>query len=118
MRFLLTLPSIVATAILAVIAAPTPDISFGHLSKRADGTFSYIRGDTGTLDAMINPSNDVCLSIQGGASHASNDCDATAFVFADGGCQQLLAIVGTGGGFDETGPPYIHAYSVRFGSSG
>ncbi|KAF9973562.1 hypothetical protein BGZ75_001102 [Mortierella antarctica] len=115
MKLFLTLQSIFV--VLAVTAAPLPDNSIEHLSKRADGKFFYNRGDTGALDALIDPLNDVCLSIPGGASHASNDCDATAFVFADGGCQQFLALVGTGGGFDETGPPYIHAYSVRFGSS-
>ncbi|KAG0342647.1 hypothetical protein BG000_002854 [Podila horticola] len=114
MKLLLTLPSILASVILAVVAAPTLN---GHLSKRADGTFLYTRGDTGGLDALNNPRNDECLPIPGGASHASNDCDATAFLYADGGCQQLLALVGTGGGFDETGPPYVHAYSVRFGSN-
>lgn len=118
MKLLLTLPSILATAILAVVTAPTPDVSIDHLSKRADGKFLYTRGDTGGPDELNNPPSDVCLPIPGGASHASNDCDATAFVFADGGCQQLLALVGIGGSFDETGPPYIHAYSVRFDWSG
>ncbi|KAG0029198.1 hypothetical protein BGZ81_004020 [Podila clonocystis] len=118
MKLFLTLQTIFATVVLAVAAVPLPGSPIHHLSKRADGQFPYTRGDTGGLDMLINPPNDVCLPIPGGASHASNDCDATAFVFADGGCQELLALVGTGGGFDETGPPYIHAYSVRFGSSG
>ncbi|KAF9079243.1 hypothetical protein BGX23_004610, partial [Mortierella sp. AD031] len=111
MRLILTLQSILATVILTVVAAPLPNGSIDHLSKRADGTFPYIRGDTGGQDALSNLPNDVCLPIPGGASRASNDCDATAFVYADGDCQQLLALVGTGGDFDETSPPYIPAYS-------
>ncbi|MEU5421386.1 hypothetical protein ACFY1P_27720 [Streptomyces sp. NPDC001407] len=82
----------------------------------AGGDFSYIRFDTGTLDALSNPPNDRCLPIPGGAAHAANDTDATAFVYADGACTQLLAIVGTGGSWDETGPPPLPARSVGFGS--
>ena len=82
----------------------------------ASGTFSYIRFDTGTQDGLFNPPNDRCLAIPGGASHASNDTDATAFVYADSSCQQLLAIVGTGATWDETGPPPLPARSVGFGS--
>ncbi|GGU05766.1 hypothetical protein [Streptomyces violascens] len=85
-------------------------------AQAADGQFPYTRFDTGTLDALFNPPNDVCLQLPGGAAHAGNDTDATAFVYADTGCQQLLAIVGVGGTWDETGPPPLPARSVGFGS--
>ncbi|MFI6048810.1 hypothetical protein ACIBCO_01830 [Streptomyces violascens] len=85
-------------------------------AQAADGQFLYIRSDTGTLDALVKPPNDVCLQIPGGAAHAGNDTDATAFVYADTGCQQLLAIVGVGGTFDQTNPPPLPARSVGFGS--
>ncbi|MFI6470122.1 hypothetical protein ACIBL5_07640 [Streptomyces sp. NPDC050516] len=85
-------------------------------AQAADGRFPYIRFDTGTFDELDNPPNDLCLPLTGGAAHAGNDTDATAFVYADTGCGQLLAIVGVGGTWDETGPPPLPAHSVRFGS--
>jgi hypothetical protein len=81
----------------------------------ADGQFPYIRSDNGTSSALFTPPNDICLPLDGGATHAGNDTDATAFVFADGGCTQLLAIVGTGATWDAQGPPVLPARSVRFG---
>jgi hypothetical protein len=87
-------------------------------ASAADGQFSYIRSDNGVPSALFTPPNDVCLPLDGGAAHAGNDTDATAFVFADGGCTQLLAIVGVGGTWDASGPPVLPARSVRFGSSG
>ena len=80
----------------------------------ADGQFPYIRFDTGVTTALLTPPNDVCLPLDGGATHADDDTDATAFVFADVSCTQLLALIGVGGTWDATGPP---ARSVRFGSS-
>ncbi|WP_116213522.1 hypothetical protein [Streptomyces olivoreticuli] len=85
-------------------------------AQAADGPFSYIRADTGAPDELDNPPNDVCLPIPGGAAHAENDTDATAFVYSDGSCRRLLAIVGVGGTWDETGPPPEPAHSVGFGS--
>jgi hypothetical protein len=87
-------------------------------AQAADGQFPYIRADNGAATALFMPPNDVCLALDGGAAHAGNDTDATAFVFADGGCSQLLAIVGVGGTWDQTNPPPLPARSVRFGSSG
>ncbi|MFE4874537.1 hypothetical protein [Streptomyces sp. NPDC056682] len=86
-------------------------------AQASGGQFPYIRFDTGTLDALVNPPNDVCLPLAGGAAHAGNDTDATAFVYADTDCRQLLAIVGVGGTWDETGPPPLPARSVGFGSA-
>lgn len=85
-------------------------------AQAADGKFPYIRFDTGTFDELDNPPNGLCLPLDGGAAHAGNDTDATAFVYADTGCRQLLAIVGVGGTWDETGPPPLPARSVGFGS--
>ncbi|MGA5133177.1 hypothetical protein QZH56_12355 [Streptomyces olivoreticuli] len=85
-------------------------------AQAADGPFSYIRADTGTPDEFDNPPNDTCLPIPGGAAHADNDTDATAFVYADSSCRQLLAIVGVGASWDETNPPPAPAHSVGFGS--
>ncbi|MEV6672247.1 hypothetical protein [Streptomyces sp. NPDC051162] len=96
-------------ALLLLVAVPAN-------ARAASGTFTYMRFDTGTLDGLSDPPNDRCLPLDGGASHASNDTDATAFVYADGACTQLLAIVGTGGSWDETGPPPLPARSVGFGS--
>lgn len=85
-------------------------------ANAADGQFPYTRSDTGTPDALVNPPDGVCLQLPGGAAHAGNDTNATAFVYADGNCQQLLAIVGVGGTWDETDPPPLPARSVSFGS--
>ncbi|MEU9191504.1 hypothetical protein AB0D14_45015 [Streptomyces sp. NPDC048484] len=86
------------------------------LARAADGQFSYSRSDTGAASTLSTPSDDVCLPLGGGAAHAANDTDATAFVYADGGCKQLLAVVGVGSTWDQTGPPPAPARSVRFGS--
>jgi hypothetical protein len=86
-------------------------------AQAADGQFPYSRFDTGARDALFNPPNDTCLPLPGGATHAGNDTDATAFVYADSSCTQLLALVGVGGTWDATGPPVLPARSVRFGSS-
>ncbi|MEU2872386.1 hypothetical protein ABZ769_24760 [Streptomyces olivoreticuli] len=85
-------------------------------AQAADGPFSYTRADTGAPDEIDNPPNDTCLAIPGGAAHAGNDTDATAFVCADASCRRLLAIVGVGATWDETGPPPEPAHSVGFGS--
>ncbi|MER6030730.1 hypothetical protein [Streptomyces sp. NPDC001851] len=90
--------------------------TFTSPANAAGGQFPYVRFDTGPLDALVNPPNGVCLQLPGGAAHAGNDTDATAFVYADTGCQQLLAIIGVGGTWDETGPPPLPARSVAFGS--
>ncbi|MFI0980441.1 hypothetical protein ACH4SP_25980 [Streptomyces sp. NPDC021093] len=86
----------------------------------ASGQFTYIRGDNGAPAVLFNPPNDVCLPLDGGAAHAGNDTDATAFVYADGACtpEQGLAIVGVGATWDQTNPPPLPARSVRFGSTG
>ncbi|CAM5304701.1 hypothetical protein GCM10010329_60750 [Streptomyces spiroverticillatus] len=99
-----------AGALLLVAALPSS-------AGAAGGQFTFSRND-GSVDALFAPPNDVCLPLSGGAAHASNDTDATAFVFLDGGCSQLSAIVGVGGTWDQYNPPPQPAYSVRFGSSG
>ncbi|GAA2423281.1 hypothetical protein ACFPFX_18480 [Streptomyces mauvecolor] len=103
------LGTVVGATLLLVALVPSS-------AQAADGQFPYIRFDTGTRDALANPPNGFCLQLPGGAAHAGNDTDATAFVYADTGCQQLLAIVGVGGTWDETGPPPLPARSVGFGS--
>src|SRR5258705_7767394 len=52
-------------------------------AQAADGQFPYSRFDTGAGDALFHPPNDTCLPLPGGATHAGNDTDATAFVYAD-----------------------------------
>ena len=103
------LGTVVGGALLLIALLPSS-------AQAADGQFPYIRFDTGTLDALFNPPNDRCLPLPGGAVHADNDTDATAFVYADSSCQQLLAIVGVGATWDETNPPPLPARSVGFAS--
>ncbi|MFG2004343.1 hypothetical protein ACGFNU_34800 [Spirillospora sp. NPDC048911] len=102
----------VAGATLMLLTTTTPG------AHAADGQFPYVRADNGAAAALFNPPNDVCLPLDGGAAHAGNDTDATAFVYADGSCTQGLAIVGVGATWDQTNPPPLPARSVRFGSSG
>jgi hypothetical protein len=83
----------------------------------ADGNFPYTRFDTGAPDELTNPPNDRCIPLPGGATHAGNDTDATAVVYADDSCTQPLELVGVGATWDATGPPVLPARGVRFGSS-
>lgn len=101
---------VVAGALLLVAVLPSS-------AGAAGGQLTFSRND-GSVDALFAPPNDVCLPLSGGAAHLSNDTDATAFVFLDGGCSQLAAIVGVGATWDQYNPPPQPAYSVRFGSSG
>jgi hypothetical protein len=84
----------------------------------AEGNFPYVRFDTGASDTLTNPPNDTCIPLPGGATHASNDTDATAFVYTDDSCTtQSPERVGVGATWDATGPPVLPALGVRFGSS-
>jgi hypothetical protein len=83
-------------------------------ASAAGGQFTFIRYDTGSQDALFNPPSDRCLPLPGGAVSAANDTDATAFVYADSSCQQLLSVVGVGATWTASGPPTLPARSVGF----
>ncbi|MBT2447428.1 hypothetical protein J7F03_10140 [Streptomyces sp. ISL-43] len=86
-------------------------------ASAADGEFAYARFDDGTSSALVAPADDACLPLDGGAVHAANDTDATAFLYADVSCKQLLALVAVGAAWDAVGPPVQPAQGVRFSSS-
>ncbi|MGH4031643.1 hypothetical protein ACQB60_22220 [Actinomycetota bacterium Odt1-20B] len=98
-----------ASALLLVAAVPTS-------AHAASGQLTYIRADTGTVDAFFNPPNDVCLQIPGGAVRLGNDTDATVFVYPDPSCSQGWDLVGVGAQWDA--PTGTAAQSVRLGSTG
>ncbi|KAF9123916.1 hypothetical protein BG015_005217, partial [Linnemannia schmuckeri] len=52
---------------LIAIASSISLVAASPAVKRADGNVQYIRADTGAINNISNPPNDVCLPIQGGA---------------------------------------------------
>jgi hypothetical protein len=89
-------------------------------AQAASGEFDYDSQD-GNSYVLTDPENDTCLTFAGGgATHASNGTDATAFMYVDDSCTEpaFEESVGPGGIWDQTTPPPAPALSVRFGSSG
>ncbi|MEV0096821.1 hypothetical protein [Streptomyces sp. NPDC050738] len=83
-------------------------------AEAADGQFTYTRTDTQATMPLAATPSDQCLPLDGGATHAANDTDATAFLYADDACTQLLALAEVGAIWEGVeGHP---AHSVRFGS--
>ncbi|KAF9102032.1 hypothetical protein BGX27_011225, partial [Mortierella sp. AM989] len=78
------------------------DIPLDVLSMRAVGRFSYKRSGDSRLITKYNPLNDVCIPLEGGATHVSDGSDKTAVVFSNIDCTGYLASVSVDKPWDAT----------------
>ncbi len=64
-------------------------------SQAASGTFTYTTG-SGVEFELDNPADNVCFTLNGGATGATNGTDGTATVYRDASCQSSVVTLGPG----------------------
>ncbi|MEU3754520.1 hypothetical protein AB0H17_17390 [Streptomyces olivoreticuli] len=83
-------------------------------AQAASGTFSRTRADTGFKEPIIDPDNDSCLPLDGGALLVDNETDAIATVFRDDNCSAPQASLhhGETGAFGGAAVPHSVVFTA------
>ncbi|MGW2597141.1 hypothetical protein [Streptomyces klenkii] len=81
-------------------------------SQAATGTFTYTTG-SGVEFELNNPPDDLCFTLNGGATGATNGTDRIATLYRDASCQSSVLSLGPGQNAIFGRPPQSVKFTVR-----
>ncbi|MEU2872380.1 hypothetical protein ABZ769_24730 [Streptomyces olivoreticuli] len=98
-------------AALVIGAAAVLVTSLATSSQAASGTFTYTTG-SGVEFELNNPADNLCFTLNGGATGATNGTDGTATLYSDASCQSPVLNLGPGQNAIFGRPPQSVAFNV------